>query len=114
VNLRHQSADIERRLRDLQKIADELNERARRRLKKTELAEHEMVKIELTATAESHPLDTVKGHHLLKSAEYNFRVREPGGKVTTIGTVTIEVPPPKSNLNPVINVEGGPAEFWSL
>ncbi|MGH9870392.1 MAG: polymorphic toxin type 4 domain-containing protein [Candidatus Polarisedimenticolia bacterium] len=97
VNQVFQSRTAEARLRELR-----------------DLASNEGATIVLTASAESYPRATWRGHELLKEVSYEFRVRYSDGSTATIGRIDISVPPPGSTTGPMIDVSGGAIEVWSL
>lgn len=95
VNRIFQNAGIESRLRELQGLAARNN-----------------ATIQVTAQAESHPLED--GHDLLRQASYRFEVRLPTGTTHTIGEVDIWVPAPGAAGKVTVEVTGGSAAVWSL
>jgi Bacterial toxin 4 len=100
VNQVLQNLGIELRLRELQA-----------------LYRREGIIIELTARAESHPLQTLPGHKILKKVSYSFEQRLPNGKRNLIGEVDITIPPPGPSARNmgryVKEVQPGSAWPWS-
>ena len=101
VNQVLQNRTIEDRLRELHK-----------------LARREGATIEVTARATSHPLQTWRGHEMLKDVSYRFDVRFTDGSTYRIGEVDISVPPPTSSGTSsgrfTYKVRGGSLGVWSL
>jgi Bacterial toxin 4 len=77
VNQEWQNRGIEQRLRDLQTLAGPRG-----------------VSIELVAKASAFPIQTWRGHQLLKEASYVFSSRVPGRPAVWMGRVEILVGPP--------------------
>ena len=101
VNQLFQNQDIESRLRELFR-----------------LAEQEGATIHVSVKTTSHPLNTWRGHHMLKDASYHFEVSFPDGPSVTIGEVDIHVPPPTArgtaSGTATVGVTGGSNGTWSL
>lgn len=101
VNQVFQNQGIESRLRELYRLADQQG-----------------ATIHVSVKTTSHPLNTWRGHHMLKDASYRFEVSMPNGPRLTIGEVDIHVPPPTAqgtaSGTATVSVTGGLSSTWSL
>jgi hypothetical protein len=87
-----------------------------------DLAASEGATIQLSASAESYPLETWRGHQILKEVTYHFEIKFSDGRPSElIAEVNIEIPSPKMENGkgkvsgkPIPSVRGGSAVDWVL